>query len=177
MKTKHTLTIVTALVALAALSLVGLLPVEASHVPPLVHEKNMSEFNMGMDHITTNEKETSVAVDPNNPNRLMAAANEAISGGRNVHEWYASSDGGRTFTRGQVPIGTNLTIEGVSNAEIEYSDPWLAYGSDGAVYHSAIAHADAARGASVVVQASTDQGATWTDPADGIAAPGTTMPL
>jgi len=178
MRAKRTLTIATALIALASLlTLVGLLPTQASHLPPLVHEKNMSEFNMGMDHITTNEKETSVAVDPNNPNRLMAAANEAISGGRNVHEWYASSDGGRMFTRGQVPIGTNLTIEGVSNAEIEYSDPWLAYGSDGTVYHSAIAHADSARGASVVVQASTDQGATWTDPANGIAAPGTTTPL
>jgi hypothetical protein len=178
MTAKRTLTIATVLVALATLlTLVGLLPTQASHVPPLVHEKNMSEFKMGMDHITTNEKETSVAVDPNNPNRLMAAANEAISGGRNVHEWYASSDGGRTFTRGQVPIDTNLTIEGVSNAEIEYSDPWLAYGSDGAVYHSAIAHADAARGASVVVQASSDQGSTWTDPADGIAGPGSTTPL
>jgi hypothetical protein len=178
MKTKRTLTIATALVSSTVVVMfLRSTPGRASLAPPLVHEKNMSEFNMGMDHLTTNEKETSVAVDPNNPNRLMAAANEAISGGRNVHEWYASSDGGRTFTRGQVPIGTNLTIEGVSNAEIEYSDPWLAYGSDGTVYHSAIAHADEARGASVVVQASSDQGATWTDPAYGIAGPGTTTPL
>lgn len=176
MKRKRTLTIGTALVAgIGMLALLGSFRSQASHVPPLVHEKDMSKTDTG--HVLANEKETSVAVDPNNPNRLMAAANEAISGGRNVHQWYASSDGGRTFTRGQVPIGTNLTIEGVSNAEVEYSDPWLAYGSDGAVYHSAIAHSDSTHGASVVVQASSDQGATWTDPADGIAAPGTTTPL
>ncbi len=175
MSTKRTLTMATALLALAALSLVRLLPAQASHVPPLIHEKDMSETETG--HILTNEKETSVAVDPNNPNRLMAAANEAISGGRNVHEWYASSDGGRTFTRGQVPIGTTLTIEGVPNTEIEYSDPWLAYGSDGTVYHTAIAHGDESHGAAVVVQASSDQGLTWTDPADGIVAAGTTTPL
>jgi hypothetical protein len=143
MKRKRTLTIWTALVAATGLvALLGSFRSQASPGPPLVHEKNMSKTDLG--HVLASEKETSVAVDPNNPNRLMAAANEAISGGRNVHQWYASSDGGRTFTRGQIPIGTNLTIESVSNAEVEYSDPWLAYGSDGAVYHSAIAHADEA---------------------------------
>ena len=96
-RTKRTLTVVTLLAALTALALmIGSLPSRASHVPPLVHEKNMSEFetSTGTDHITRHEKETSVAVDPNNPNRLMAAANMAVAGGRNVHQSYASSDGG-----------------------------------------------------------------------------------
>ncbi len=146
-----------------------------AYVPPEILAIDMS--NTGPSHILANEKETSVAVDPNNPNRLMAAANEATSGGPNVHEWYASSDGGHTFTRGQIPIGTRLIVEGVTTP-IEYSDPWLAYGSNGTVYHTAIAHgASGTEGAAVVIQASSDQGATWTDPADGIVAPGTTTPL
>jgi hypothetical protein len=189
MKTKHTLTIAAILVALAASMLtVGSLPSRASHVPPLVREKNMSEFTSetGTDHIDRHEKETSVAVDPNNPNRLMAAANMAISSGLNVHEWYASSDGGRTFTRGQIPIDADLIIDCepdpdhpndcVPNDQMEYSDPWLAYGSDGTVYHSAIAHGDGSHGASVVVQTSSDQGQTWTDASAGVAFEGTTTP-
>lgn len=186
MRSKHAPMIVTLLAVLAALgSLIGSQPGEASHVAPLIREKNMSEFSDGSDHLATHEKETSVAVDPNNPNRLMAAANTAISGGRNVHEWYASSDGGRTFTRNEIPIGTSLTIDCadpskpddcVPNDQIEYSDPWLAYGSDGTVYHSAIAHGDESHGASVVVQTSSDQGQTWTDASAGVVFEGTTTP-
>ena len=141
---------------------------------PLIHEIDMSRTSSG--RVIASEKETSVAVDPNNPNRLMAAANQGINGGLNVHRWYASSDGGRTFRSGLIPIGTSLTVEGVTTP-IEYSDPWLAYGSDGTVYHTAIAHgASENEGAAVVIQASQDQGSTWTDPAY-IVASGSTTPL
>src|SRR4030095_5665066 len=105
MRTRRNLTIALLIAAVWAVSLVVLFSsrgTHASHVPPLVHELDMSKFSSG--HIPFHEKETSVAVDPNDPNRLMAAANEAISGGRNVHRWYASSDGGRTFTRDDIPI-------------------------------------------------------------------------
>jgi hypothetical protein len=139
----------------------------------------------GTNHINTHEKETSVAVDPNNPNRLMAAAN-TLSGGGNVHESYASSDGGRTFSRHEIPIDAGLTIDCapdpdhpndcVPNDQIEYSDPWVAYGSDGTVYHSAIAHGDGSHGASVVVQTSSDQGENWSDASAGVVFEGMTTP-
>lgn len=111
-------------------------------------------------------------------------ATPAISVGLNVHEWYASSDGGRTFTRGPIPIDADLTIDCdgdpddcVPNDQLEYSDPWVAYGSDGTVYHSAIAHGDSAHGASVVVQTSSDQGQTSADASAGVAFEGTTTPF
>jgi hypothetical protein len=181
-RVKHSLTTVSALAVLATLvMLLGSIPNQASHVAPLVHEKNMSRSDMG--HVFTHEKETSVAVDPNDPNRMMAAAN-TLSGGRNFHEWYASSDGGRSFKHGQIPIDTNLTVDCggdpddcVPNSQVEYSDPWLAYGNDGTVYHSAIAHGDDEHGSSLVVQTSTDQGEHWSDASAGIVAEGLTTPF
>src|SRR4051812_26457305 len=89
-------------------------PAKAAPPTPLVHD-----YNMG--NLATNERELSIAVDPNNPNRLMAGSNQRNGG----QSWFASVDGGRTFTNGALPFGT-LTAPGETAGNTTASDPSLA---------------------------------------------------
>src|SRR5207245_5723507 len=73
------------------------------------------------------QNETPIAVDPNNPNRLLAGANEprhalAACG------IYASSDGGATWN--DVGEGTTVPPGAVAGG-----DPATAFGPDGTAYH------------------------------------------
>jgi hypothetical protein len=85
--------------------------------------------------------ETSIAVDPNDPQHLVGGsiANEVPpsagvlrpfgrlpTGARSLDDYYTSFDGGRTWLNGHVPAG-----EGVSN-----SDPTVAFDSQGRVYYA-----------------------------------------
>src|SRR2546423_6169586 len=79
----------TVLAAPLLASIIHSAPVKAAPPTPLVHD-----YNMG--NLATNERELSMAVDPNNANRLMAGSNQRGGG----QSWFASNDGGRTFTNG-----------------------------------------------------------------------------
>lgn len=140
-------------------------PSKAAHVTvPVIRDLNMA-------NLASSERELHIAVDPNNPNRLMAGANMR-GGSPSGQQWYASSDGGRTWTTGTLPYGT-LTVPGITANLM--SDPALDYGSDGTAYYSALAHGTGSA-CSLFVTATTDQGANWTDPANGIVAVGQETP-
>lgn len=154
-----------AAVVLAAAGLVGVInPPHANAVAnPLVRD-------ISMGNVATNERELSIAVDPSNANRLMAGSNQRGGG----QAWFRSNDGGRTWANGALPFGT-LTVPGTSS--LTASDPSLAYGNDGTLYYSALAHDGGGLNiGSLFVTATTDQGANWTDLANGVVAAGAAVP-
>jgi hypothetical protein len=129
-----------------------------------------------MGNIAANERELSIAVDANNANHLAGGANQR--GGGNSQEWYTSTNGGRTWTSGVLPFGT-LTVTDVGNDgdTLLMSDPAVDFGAGGRIYYSALAHRDNEDPCTLFVTSSTDDGANWTDPANGVVATGTTNPL
>jgi len=75
---------------------------DAAHVAPLVRDISMGNLAAG-------ERELSIAIDPANPNRMMGGSNQRPG----TQSWFASVDGGRTWTNGALPNGT-LTVAGTT---------------------------------------------------------------
>jgi hypothetical protein len=154
--------------ATAAALLLGLLPAtpaSAGHVAPLIG------VDVNLANLAGDERELNIVVDPANPNRLAAGANDRENGGPG-QRWYSSTDGGRTWTNGALPRGT-LTLDGVPTDTTAMSDPSLDFGTDGTLYYSALIHAGNTEPCTLFVVSSPDMGATWTDAADGIVRAGT----
>ncbi|WP_446215521.1 hypothetical protein [Micromonospora sp. IBHARD004] len=131
---------------------------------------------MTMGNLAANERELHIAVDPNNPDHLAGGANER--GGGNSQQWYASTDGGRNWTTGDLPFGT-LTVPDVGNDgdTLLMSDPAVDFGAGGRIYYSALAHRDNEDPCTLFVTSSTDDGVNWTDAANGVVAAGGTSPV
>lgn len=166
---KYPLLASVAALLLAPLPLVGLTgPAQASHsTTPVVRDTSMG--NLG-----ANERELNIAVDPNNPNRMMGGANQRGSG--TGQAWYQSVDGGRTWTTGSLPLGTLAAPAGTTAGSVTMSDPSLAYGNDGTLYYSALIHGGSGEPCTLFVGATSDQGANWTDLNNGIVAVGAQSP-
>ncbi|MGH3646408.1 MAG: hypothetical protein ACRDTM_04420 [Micromonosporaceae bacterium] len=135
-------------------------PAQAGHSTPVVRDVSMG-------NLAANERELHIVVDPNNPNHLAGGANER--GGGNSQEWYASTDGGRNWTSGNLPFGT-LTVTDIGNDgdTLLMSDPAVDFGAGGRIYYSALAHRDSEDPCTLFVTSSNDDGANWTDPANGV---------
>lgn len=148
----------------------GATPAYAAHVTtPVVRDVSMG--NLG-----ANERELHIAVDPNDADHLAGGANER--GGGNGQEWYASTDGGRNWTSGNLPFGTlTVTDVGSDGDSLLMSDPAVDFGAGGRIYYSALAHRDSEDPCTLFVTTSNDDGANWTDPANGIVAAGGTSPV
>ncbi len=136
----------------------------ADHVAPVASDTNMA-------NLAANERELFIVGDPNDRDHLAAGANER--GGGNTQEWYVSTDGGRNWTSGNLPTGT-LTVAGTTSTLM--SDPALDFDNDGDIYYSALQHGGSGEPCTLFVSVSADDGANWTDPANGIVATGTTGP-
>jgi hypothetical protein len=144
-----------AVVALIATAFIG--TAAASHVSPTVRDVDMANLPNG-------EAETSIVVDPSDANHVAAGANERPG----KQHWYVSTDGGRNWSDGALPSGT-LTVLGESNTTM--SDPSLDFGSTGEIYYSALMHfGPADQTCTLFVTTSEDDGANWSDPADGVVA-------
>ncbi|MFI5713347.1 hypothetical protein [Kribbella sp. NPDC051620] len=168
---KHRLLRATVACSLIPLTWLGVSagPAAANHVTtPVIRDVSMA-------NLAANERELHIVVDPNNADHLAAGANER--GGGNSQEWYASTDGGRNWTSGNMPFGTlTVTDVGGDGDGLLMSDPALDFGAGGRIYYSALAHRDSEDPCTLFVTSSTDDGANWTDPANGvIAAGGTTI--
>ena len=129
----------------------------------------VKDYDMGA--ITGGQREESITVDPGNPDHLAGGANERGVG--STQTWYVSTDGGRNWTNGILPNGT-LTVSGTSS--VNMSDPSLDFGSNHEIYYSALMHGGTGEPCTLFVSESGDDGANWTDPANGIVAAGTTSP-
>src|SRR3954463_9507566 len=112
--------------------------------PPTPFIRDISMANLG-----AGERELSIAVDPANPNRMMAGSNQRPG----TQHWFASVDGGRTWTNGALPSGT-LTVAGTTSTLM--SDPSLAYGNDGRLYYAALMHGGSSEPCTLFVSTTTN---------------------
>jgi hypothetical protein len=119
----------------------------------------------------TPQNETAIAVNPGNPNHLVAGANDyrvcCDSDGLNDGTgWaYVSTNGGLTWTNVQVP---GLTVQtggqGAFSRVDSAGDPALAIGPDGTVYYANIVFNRESFASGIAVSVSHDGGFTWDKP-------------
>ena len=120
---------------------------------------------------TTPQNETTVAVNPTNPQNVVAGANDYrkccdFDGLNDASGWaYYSNDGGATWTDVQVP-GLTAGTGGQGNFKRVDSagDPALAFGSDGTLYYANIVFSRDTPASGVAVSISKNGGATWSAP-------------
>jgi hypothetical protein len=119
----------------------------------------------------TPQNETTIAVDPSNPNHLVAGANDYrvccdFTGLNDATAWaYTSFNGGTTWTNVQVP---GLTAETGGQGQFTKTDsagdPAMAIGPDGTVYYANIVFSRISPASGVAVSVSHDGGLTWDQP-------------
>jgi len=130
---------------------------------------NNSGFsNLGCE---TPQNETTIAINPTNPNNLIAGANDYrvccdfqglndSTGGA-----YYSFDGGMTWGNVQLP---GLTAETGAKGQLKKldaaGDPVVAFSPDGVAYYANIAFSRVSPASAIVVSVSRDGGRSWTAP-------------
>jgi hypothetical protein len=107
------------------------------------------------------QAEPDMAMDPNNSNVVIGVFQQGrFQDGGSVDPGFASSqDGGKTWTRGDLP-GLTVAVGGPFQRA---SDPAVAFGPDGAAYVTTIPFDATSCRTAVSSQRSDDGGLTWTD--------------
>jgi hypothetical protein len=122
-----------------------------------------SPFSVGPNVDASNEdgpqSETSIAIDPSSPSRVVGGSNEIV---RLPMRAYFSRDGGKTFGADDLPLPPPATTNGADFG----SDPGVAFDTKGNVYYSYIvvffnSTFQSIQGTEVAVAKSSDGGATW----------------
>jgi hypothetical protein len=129
---------------------------------------NSGASNLGC---RTPQNETSIAVDPGNPQHVVVGANDYrvccdFTGLNDTTGWaYTSFDGGTTWTNVQVP---GLTAETGGHGQFALvdaaGDPAIAIGPDGTVYYANIVFSRISPASGIAVSVSHDGGLTWEQP-------------
>ena len=132
-----------------------------------IRSNNSGFSNLGC---TTPQNETTIAVNPTNPNNLIAGANDYrvccdFTGLNDGTGWaYYSFDGGATWGNVQLP---GLTAETGAKGQLKKmdsaGDPVMAFGPDGSAYYANIAFSRVSPASAIVVSVSHDGGRTWSD--------------
>ena len=120
---------------------------------------------------TTPQNETTIAVNPTNPNNLIAGANDYrvccdFDGLNDGTGWaYYSFDGGDSWKNVQLP---KLTAETAATGAFKKfdsaGDPVVTFSPDGVAYYANIVFSRVSPASGVVVSVSHDGGKTWSDP-------------
>ena len=115
--------------------------------------------NIDASHECGSQSETSIAINPANPNNVIAGSNEIQ---RLPMRAMASFDGGATFTGVDLPLPPPRTQNGFDFG----SDPALAFDSNGNAYYSYIvvffSTGGSINGTEMAVSRSSDGGRSWT---------------
>jgi hypothetical protein len=143
---------------------------QALLVDALVPTSGASTFTPTCEAVTSagtayvnSEVEPSIAVNPANPNNLIAAWQQdrwSNGGARGPGVAY-SFDGGGTWTRTSTPMSRCSGGTG-ANAFERASDPWVTFAPDGTAYQAALGINNVQNGDNaILVSRSTDGGRTW----------------
>ena len=108
------------------------------------------------------QAEPFLAIDPLDERRLLAGYQEGrfASGGARALSFALSTNGGRRWRVGAIPVLTELTGGPWQRA----SDPWVAFGPDHRAYYASLAFDETRPDNAVVVSTSTDRGGSWGAP-------------
>jgi hypothetical protein len=123
----------------------------------------------------TPQNETAIAVNPANPNNLVAGANDyrdccVVSAGTLRNDGsgyvYVSMDGGAIWQNIKLPgLGTNGEPIGAFKRVTSVGDPAIAFGKNNTVYYANIAFNRVDEADAIIVSVSHDGGLTWDRPA------------
>lgn len=120
------------------------------------------------------QNETTIAVNPANPNNLVAGSNDyrdcCVVSGTSLRNdgsgWaYTSMDGGRTWANIKLPgLGSSGDPNGVFKKVTSVGDPAISFGKNNTVYYANIAFNRVDNSDVIVVSVSHDGGLTWGQP-------------
>jgi hypothetical protein len=120
------------------------------------------------------QNETSIAVNPDDPDNLVAGANDyrtcCVSSAGTLRNdgsgWvYVSNDGGLTWVNTKLPgLGSGARLSGSLKRVTSVGDPAIAFGADNTVYYANIAFNRVDESDAIIVSTSHDGGATWDRP-------------
>ena len=122
----------------------------------------------------TPQNETTIAVNPTNPNNLVAGANDyrvccVTSAGTQRNDgsgWvYVSTNGGATWSNIKLPgLGNSGNPQGVFKKVTSVGDPAIAFGKNNTVYYANIGFNRVDQSDAIFVSVSRNGGATWANP-------------
>jgi hypothetical protein len=135
-------------------------------VGPLVQVSGLSPYRDGCNgsgsHATSAAAEPTLAVNPQDPRDLVAAWMQDIdTNGATADAVAVSTDGGRSWTRQQLP--RSGACNGGETQFAHVADPWAAFGPGGVVWVATLPYTNANPGA-VAVHRSINGGSAFGDP-------------
>lgn len=119
--------------------------------------------NVDVNRETGNQTEVTVAVDPNNPQNVFAAANEDDVAIGMMTSY--STDGGATWTPSVIGLGPLPLGDGLPES---FTDPWATWDEFGNLFLSYLMPPNANGGSTLIIALSTDGGKTFKAVGTGI---------
>ena len=110
------------------------------------------------------QNETSIAIDPNNPQHIVAGYNDYRAGWPIGGGFSTSFDGGKTWQDGLITFPALTSVEDIVEPPVGTGDPAVVIANDGTAYHSSIGFSATWCENGVFVYRSGDGGVSWWRP-------------